>query len=636
LSLSADGRWLATGKAGDGLFLWDLDADPPESRTLIGSSDSWGGLRFSPNGKLLAAAIENQGKIRRWNVASGEPLTPDLVHAGVDRLEFSPDGETIAAIGGQDRCRRWKTETAEPLPSGDLCLSNQIVTDVRFSPDGRSLLATAQLTTPASDDNASMTLGNVHLATLGEQQRRCRTLVHPKPVTSVEFSPNSRLVATGCEDGMVRVWDAGTDRAYCLPLEHRSKVIAVKFTPDSHRVVVACEDGQLRTWDLSKVRSTVRRFAVETRNACSSFSPNDRYLAVGSEDGFVRIWDMNTGRPATSPLLHRGPVEKAVFLTDGKRLVTGDQQGNIKVWKTGDWQCERDWRPDEQPVRQVVECKSGLVTGGDSRIARLWNISTGEKTREIPFAYPIRFIARDPAGEWLAIAGFEDRVAAWNINAGVEPNLLSVDGSVRGLHFSPTGDFLLIAQANGRVLRWKVKERQFVEPILVNDPITVLAVGNIQSELLATGSVSGSARLWNWRTGEQAGFELLHRETVTALQVSPQGQVVATAAVGNAVGLWHRPTQVQLGRWIRSPWGVESLEFSPGGHHVAIARYGEAQVVDLQRLETRPKDDLALWAEVATAMRLDEDGIAHHMSVSQWRERRQVWLEALSPQPAGQ
>lgn len=67
-------------------------------------------------------------------------------------------------------------------------------------------------------------------------------------VTSVAISPDSRLVAAGSLDKVVRVWDAHTGK----PLErlegHKDSVYSVAFMPDGKTLVSGSLDKTLRLW----------------------------------------------------------------------------------------------------------------------------------------------------------------------------------------------------------------------------------------------------------------------------------------------------------------------------------------------------------------------------------------------------
>jgi WD40 repeat protein len=144
---SPDGRLLAARNSA-GVRLWEVKSGRLV-RTIAAKEPSGSGdLALSPDGGILATGGES---VRLWEVKSGtllRELGPRLPGDGLVR--FSPDG-TLLAAGGQDRVRLWETATGKPhgrLLGGSGWVEQQVVrrgigvTDLAFSPDGKTLAST--------------------------------------------------------------------------------------------------------------------------------------------------------------------------------------------------------------------------------------------------------------------------------------------------------------------------------------------------------------------------------------------------------------------------------------------------------------------------------------------------------------
>jgi len=98
LSVSPDGRWIATGQwNGRGIKVWDTRNH--QSRELL-SEDGIFAVRFSPDNRwLLASIVSSTEEYRSWTVASWEPCLR-LPRSYGGRLPgvmaFSPDGKLLA------------------------------------------------------------------------------------------------------------------------------------------------------------------------------------------------------------------------------------------------------------------------------------------------------------------------------------------------------------------------------------------------------------------------------------------------------------------------------------------------------------------------------------------------------------
>jgi len=117
---------------------------------------------------------------------------------------------------------------------------------------------------------------------------------HPEGVWPVVIS--GELIATGGDDGVVRVWSAG-ELLHELP-GHTPPIYSAVFLPDL--LVTGDYTGTIRVWDLSSGRvgrelrgngDPVYRLAA---------SPDHRVLASGDAKGRLCLWNPYTGEP-----LHR-------------------------------------------------------------------------------------------------------------------------------------------------------------------------------------------------------------------------------------------------------------------------------------------------------------------------------------------
>jgi hypothetical protein len=196
LAISPDGKRLAVGYFGDTFVLWDMKTCEPIAK-LDGAAGA--SVCFSPDGRIGASSGTRGGAgVRIWDATSAQSLrTVPCGEHSANRVCFSPDGRLLAvAVGPQVKLydtENWQeTAVLQDSPDGDL--REVAVTSIAFSPDGAVLASgsrkkTVKLWDVRTHDQLAVLEG------------------HPGPVTVVTFSPDGELLASGDTEGTIKLWE---------------------------------------------------------------------------------------------------------------------------------------------------------------------------------------------------------------------------------------------------------------------------------------------------------------------------------------------------------------------------------------------------------------------------------------------
>jgi WD40 repeat protein/class 3 adenylate cyclase len=586
------------------------------------------GVAFSPDGALLAASVwlGKGGGVMVWDAETGEELfLLEATYAGHPRVAFSPDGTQLFA-SSETELFSWEIVVDD---SGEITAKNPFsmtgymenagpyytigVERMDFSPDGEYIALAHWNGAPMVFDLETMS----EVLRLEGHTYNCR---------DVDYSPDGRLLATVCDDLTIKIWDAETGEERLSLVGHSYIAYSVEFSPDGTRLVTADEAGVIIIWDPVSGEKLLTITAEQGGFFGVSFTADGKRLVTPMMDGTVRVWDAVSGNELVTYAGHSGSVQDAVISPDGTLMASAGTDGTIKMWTTGLvgelgaislgsnaslWGI--NYSPDGALV--AIADSTGRVSVWDPAAGELvfnlpeveeagsiWAVAYSPDGSQLAFGAgngPIHIwdlesqeyvktlsghtggaieVGYSPDGQRLVSAGFDGMALLWDLESGQAMTLTHDEPSLFSITFSPDGRRVAtvspmeesIADEIG-IYEWDATTGELLRML----PVETFALYRVRyspdGKLLVAGTQEGNIFVWEAASGELLRTLTGHTGLVPGLAFSPDGKYLASSSKDNTVKVWDIATGEELATLYGQTGSLNFLDYSPDGTRIATA-----------------------------------------------------------------
>ena len=384
LDLTSYQQMMAGGNSGDvvaggdadGSYLWQVvsheseptmppDADRiPDAMLKVIKEWIAGGIIERDGAKPVAQEASSSLALDSGSIVkpSGPPVMPPrlslephfhgLRPTTIRAIDASPHGDLVA-VGSSQQVLLFQPRTREcigvlPFPEGEC-------TNLRFSRSAKLLL---------SGGGVAAKSGRVVIWDVASAQRVMELGDEFDEVLTADLSADQRLVALGGSAKVVRLLQTSNGVVESEITKHTDWITSVAFSPDSVLLATGDRAGNLFLWESFGARHWGDLKGQKAGVTAIDWRADGVVLATASEDGTIHLWEADTAKKLKSWSAHGGGTTDVRWLNDG-RLVSTGRDRKVKVWKAdGSLEKELGTLPD---IGTKVAVTSGhpLVIAGD-------------------------------------------------------------------------------------------------------------------------------------------------------------------------------------------------------------------------------------------------------------------------------
>ncbi len=279
-------------------------------------------------------------------------------------------------------------------------------------------------------------------------------------VYSVAFTPDGKTLATGSEDGTVRLWQV-EDGSLINSLDGESGlIVGVTFSPDGKTLATGSGDGAVQLWQVEDGSLIDTLVEGGSGWVFVAFTPDGRTLATASVDGAVQLWRVDDGSLIRVLEESNQGFFGIAFAPDGRTLAGGANDGTIGLWRVADGSLIDTLAGGSGTIFGVTFSPDGrtLATGSQDGAVRLWRVEDGSLIDTLDGGDGLIIdIAFAPDGKTLAVGSGDGTIRLWQVEDGSLINTLAGGaGWVSSVAFSPDGKTLAAGSQDGAIGLWQV------------------------------------------------------------------------------------------------------------------------------------------------------------------------------------
>ena len=395
--------------------------------------------------------------------------------------------------------------------------------------------------------------------------RKVIPLGHGAAVTSVVFSPDGKMLASGSLDHLMKLWDPQSGELLRTLTTHTGTKNSLAFSNDGSTLAISSSDGSVGLYEPGTGK-LIRSLPQAELGGPQAFSADGTLLVTKAlnEKGSLRLWNIQTGKVVQTLALDSDDVGAIAFSPSGTKIVS-IRRKVLKLWDAQSGKLLLNLNDSTLSLNDVTFAPdSATFAAADDVTIYFWDTQTGKLQKkiqsEVPspnFEPPVRSIVFSPDGHLLAASSYDNTFTLLDVATGTARTRFRQESRPYAAAFSPDGTTIVTANEPKSLYFWDLASSEL--KLKIGTEAQSYAVGlSSDARMIASdnGFFVNAVTVWDSQS-ERRLWDLTGHDTALEILVfSPDGSMLCgSEANGNHVYVWN----LRTGTLIKK---IESTEFT--------------------------------------------------------------------------
>ena len=405
--ITSDSKYIISTTCGKSIIIWNFQSRIQEGK-LKGHTDVISCMAITSDNKFLVSGSADK-TIRIWNI---QTKTQEAILEGhsriVSNIKIIGNDLYIVSASFDDSIRIWSLQ------------DKMQIFMVETGRKGKGFFSHALVISRNINTLVYPARGKLIIWDIAKKKRKFGL-----PDTDCEFNltsmllaTDSRILACGYCDGMIKIWNLKEKRLLKTLNDHTGWVNYLFLTSDDKFIISASSrDSTVRVWDALLLNQVTLLQDSYFKVSCIALTPNDKYIICASKLEAIIIWDLQKKKKAGSLEGHTEKVVTLAVSCDSMYLVSGSNDRTVRVWNLRQKRLIYTLPGHNMWVASIAisNDRKYIVSASHDYTVRLWN--TKEKSQEAVLeghAGPVSCVAITEDNRYIFSGSYDKTVRIWS------------------------------------------------------------------------------------------------------------------------------------------------------------------------------------------------------------------------------